>query len=85
MQYVFEGHPEGEVTQVTLWQAYRGQFEGQGLPLLVAGEVIKLSTEAYPEAMPMVTEGSERKFIIKGLRIRDRTSEFSSCPLRPCD
>jgi hypothetical protein len=78
MRHTFEGHADGEVTQVVLWHGYRAQFNyGDNPSLLVAGEVIKLSSEAYPQAMPMVTEGVERKFIIKGLRIRDRESESS--------
>lgn len=84
MRYAFEANPDGEITQVALWTAYRTEFEALSQTdnaLLPAADVIKMSTEAFPQALPMVMEGTERKFIIKGIRVRDRTSAFLSCSL----
>lgn len=81
MRYCFEDHPDGEITQVALWTAYRAEFEllsQTETGLLPAADVIKMSTEAFPQAMPMVIEVPEKKFIIKGIRVRDRTSAFTS-------
>ena len=75
MRTVFEEHTGGEVTQVALWTAYRGSFEGGSeIPILPAGDVIKMASEAFPAAVPMVT--TERKFIIRGIRGKDRTGEL---------
>ncbi|KAL8280187.1 hypothetical protein RQP46_007517 [Phenoliferia psychrophenolica] len=75
MRQAFESFPNGEVTQVALWTAYRTEFEPHAIthPMLAAADVIKMSTEAFPAALPMVTEGPDKRFIIKGIRIRDRT------------
>ena len=62
------------MTQVALWTAYRGSFESTtGPPILPAGDVIKMASEAFSTAVPMVT--AERKFIIKGIRGKDRTGQ----------
>ena len=79
MRTVFEAYAKGEVTQVALWTAYRGSFEGgSGTVILPAGDVIKMASEAFPTAVPMVTP--DRKFIIKGIRGVDRTGS-SAVPL----
>ena len=76
MKTVFEYDAGSELTQVALWTAYRSQFDAVGLPpLLAAADVIKASTEAFPQATPTVVEAPERKFVIKGMRIRDRTGK----------
>lgn len=73
---IFEEAPDAEITQVSLWQAYRAEFEQPGAPpLATAAEVIKASSEVFSTALPTVVEGPERKFIIKGIRQRDRTGK----------
>jgi chromatin structure-remodeling complex subunit RSC9 len=75
MQHVFEYSPDSEVTQVALWTAYRKEFEPHDRKphqMLAAADVIKHTTEAFPQALPMVTSGEERRFIIKNMRIRER-------------
>lgn len=78
MHTVFESVPNADITQVALWAAYRGQFEPlvqakATAPLLSASEVIKLTTDAYPNALPAAIGVPEKKFVIQGMRIRDRT------------
>lgn len=81
MRLAYEEYPDGEVTQVALWTAYRSEFERYTTAttqMLPAAEVVKMSTEAFPTALPMVTEQPDRRFIIRGVRIRDRTGLFRS-------
>ncbi|SGY78773.1 BQ5605_C008g04947 [Microbotryum silenes-dioicae] len=94
MRYVFEADPDSSLTQVAFWTAYRAEFEKPlptvptSAPWLAAAEVIKMSTEAHPTAMPMVhQEGNERKFIIRGLRVRERVDleKVFTCRWTGCD
>lgn len=80
MRHVFEAEPDSEVTQVTLWTAYRGEFDAtaQQYPILAAADIIKMASEVFPGAAPMVTEPPDKRFIIKGIRMRDRTSTLCS-------
>jgi chromatin structure-remodeling complex subunit RSC9 len=80
MQHVFEQSPDAEVTQVALWTAYRTEFEpydSKPHPMLAAADVIKYTTEAFPQALPMVISGEERRFIIKNMKIRERIGSLS--------
>lgn len=68
------------MTQVSLWQSYRNQFETligtrQIESMLPAASVIKMTSDAFPGATPMVIEGEQRKFVIQNIRVRDRTGE----------
>ncbi|BGO98635.1 RSC complex subunit Rsc9 [Rhodotorula toruloides ATCC 204091] len=77
MRLVFEVDPQGSIQQTELWQAYRAQFESNLRPghpqMFPAADVIKYSTTAFPESVPMVSEeGGARRFIIKGLKLKDR-------------
>ena len=87
MHWTFENIADGELTQVALWTAYKDQFEHADPPnesrMLNAADVIKHTTEAYSNAVPMVTP--ERKFIIKGIRIRDRAGSLSSSLSFSCE
>lgn len=80
MRTVFESLPNGDITQVALWQAYRAEFEPLGPKLMLpAADVIKMTTDAFPQAMPMVIENPPpKKFIIRGMRIGDRAGACSS-------
>ncbi|KAK4056576.1 Chromatin structure-remodeling complex protein rsc9 [Microbotryomycetes sp. JL221] len=78
MRTIYEFAPDAEVTQVALWQNYRSQFEPlymshQAKALLPAADIIKMTTSVFGGAVPMVVEGPQRKFIIKHIRLRDRT------------
>ena len=80
MNSVFEAEPDSDVTQVALWQAYRAEFDGQSLtiPILAAADIIKMASEVFPTATPMVIDGPPKRFVIKGIRLRDRGSEFTT-------
>ncbi|KAA8909049.1 hypothetical protein TRICI_004669 [Trichomonascus ciferrii] len=72
----YEDHPEGEVTQISLWKAYEAQFEAharQGRKLLPAVDFIKNVTSAFRNSAAMVVNlpDGQRKFIIKGIRPRE--------------
>jgi chromatin structure-remodeling complex subunit RSC9 len=76
MRYVFEADPEAEIQQVDLWFAYRTQFQDyqDKVPITAASEVIKMSTDAFPDALPMVVERAKDKmFVIRGIKVRDRS------------
>lgn len=88
MRTVFESVPDTHITQIALWTAYRAEFEPLAnlkltATLLPAGEIIKMTTEAFPDAMPTVVEqpNGEKKFVIAGMRIRDRTGELGTLSL----
>ncbi|GAA5863172.1 hypothetical protein JCM1840_002494 [Sporobolomyces johnsonii] len=76
MRLVYEADPDADVTQVSLWTAYKAQFEpfmGPNVPVMMpAQDVIKHSTDAHPTAMPVVTQEEGRKFVIKGIRLKNR-------------
>lgn len=72
----YEGHSDGEVTQISLWKAYEAQFEAharQGRKLLPAVDFIKNVTTAFRDSAAMVVNlpDGQRKFIIKGIRPRE--------------
>lgn len=74
----YEPDPDGEVTQISLWKAYEGQFEAHarqsGRRLLPAVDFIKNVTSAFRNAAAMVVNvgPSQKKFIIKGIRPREQ-------------
>lgn len=81
MRYVFEADPDSDVQQVDLWTAYKSQFEPhqKNVPIVAASDVIKMSQDAFPEAMPMVVErNKDRLFVIRGMRVRERSGPSSS-------
>ncbi|WAQ82966.1 hypothetical protein PtA15_3A332 [Puccinia triticina] len=90
MSRVFEAYPGGEVQQVTLWLAYKTQFElfqnpshfGPGIQMIAPAEAIKLTSDVFPNALPSVTEhkSGEKKFVISGMRVRPKKRTPSSPP-----
>lgn len=74
----YEPDPDGEVTQISLWKAYEGQFEAHarqsGRRLLPAVDFIKNVTSAFRNAAAMVVNvgPNQKKFIIKGIRPREQ-------------
>lgn len=71
MKLVFEPSEELSITQLVLWNAYKTQWFASP-PCLDAGDVIKLSTEAFPDSLPTVKDG---KFFVRGITIKDRTGQ----------
>lgn len=83
MRLVYEVDPHSDVTQVALWQTYQAQWAPHMAPgvsmMLPASDVIKVSQQAIPGVQPMVVEtGGERKFVIRGLRLKERPGALSS-------
>ncbi|GAA5914739.1 hypothetical protein JCM6882_002729 [Rhodosporidiobolus microsporus] len=76
MRLAYEPDPTGDVTQVAFWKSYETLFQrniGAGIPaMLVASEVIKHASDGHPSATPVVLDGPDRKFVIKGIRLRKR-------------
>ncbi|GAA6046419.1 hypothetical protein JCM3770_004909 [Rhodotorula araucariae] len=77
MRLVYEVDPQSDVSQVALWQTYQAQWAphmAAGIPpMLPASDVIKVSQQAIPGVLPMVVDtGSEKKFVIRGLRLKER-------------
>lgn len=81
---MYEIDSTSDITQVSLWTAYKVQFEpvtqSPEVPsMLAAQEVIRLSGTAHPTAVPtIVDEGKDRKFIIKGLKLKRKTGASES-------
>ncbi|GAA5894399.1 hypothetical protein JCM8208_006223 [Rhodotorula glutinis] len=78
MRLVYEVDPQSDVSQVALWQTYQAQWAphmGAGIsPMMPASDVIKVSQQAIPGVQPMVIEsGAEKKFVIRGLRLKERS------------
>ncbi|KAK9897445.1 hypothetical protein P389DRAFT_189016 [Cystobasidium minutum MCA 4210] len=79
MKTVFEADPDGEITQVSLWQAYQKQFErydgemkaGRIPGMMNAADVIKGTQEAFTTASPKQTEdyAGNKRFVISGIRV----------------
>lgn len=78
---MYEIDPDSSITQVSLWTAYKTQFEtilsDPKYPIMLAAqEVIRLSGQAFPSAVPTIVDDQEgRKFIINGLKPRQREGE----------
>lgn len=72
----FEEDPNGEVTQISLWEAYKSQFEAMarmGKLLLPAVDFIKNVASAFRSSAAMVVypPDGKKRFIIKGIRPRE--------------
>ncbi|GME98310.1 unnamed protein product [Ambrosiozyma monospora] len=78
MRCAYRANPEGEVTQISLWRSYEGEFSkfitSDSLKLLPAVDFIKNVQHAFPLSSAMVINlpNSTRKFIIKGIEPRSK-------------
>jgi len=75
---MYEVDPSSDITQVSLWTAYKLQFEpvtqNPAVPaMLAAQDVIKLAGTAYSSAVPITIDQVDGRFIIKSLKARRRT------------
>ncbi|GAA5927379.1 Rsc9p [Sporobolomyces koalae] len=90
MHRMYEIDPDSDITQVSLWTAYKTQFEtitmNPKIPtMLTAQDVIRLSGQAFPSAVPTILDDAEgRKFIIKGLKPRRRATLAGQCGWQDC-
>ncbi|KAK9471371.1 uncharacterized protein V1510DRAFT_420318 [Dipodascopsis tothii] len=80
LKVCFEEDPDGDVTQIALWKSYESLFEEyakQGKKLLPAADFIKNVTNAFKRAAAMViTTSAGQKFIIKGIRPREKPASL---------
>ncbi|GAA5860556.1 hypothetical protein JCM8547_000339 [Rhodosporidiobolus lusitaniae] len=76
MRLVYEPSPSSDVPQVVFWKSYEFLFQRYMAPnvppMLAAADVIKHASDGHPSATPVVLEQPERKFVIRGIRQRDR-------------
>ncbi|GAA6019029.1 hypothetical protein JCM11491_002495 [Sporobolomyces phaffii] len=90
MHRMYEIDPDSDITQVSLWTAYKTQFEqicaSPSVPVMLAAqEVIRLSSQAFPSAVPTIVDDADgRKFIIKGLKTRKRETLEGECGWEGC-
>ena len=78
MRLTFESKPDGELTQVQVWNAYKAAFvtnnESQ-YQSLAASDVIKNVNAVFEQAHAMVLPGPPQKFIVRGIEMRKVTSD----------
>lgn len=95
MLRVFEPFPGAEVQQVTLWLAYKTQFEHHhqssklhpAVQMIAPADAIKLTSDVFPNALPSVTElkTGEKKFVISGMRVRPKKRPVTwKCRWKDC-
>ncbi|BGP15117.1 hypothetical protein JCM10213_006551 [Rhodosporidiobolus nylandii] len=76
MRLAFEPHAESDIPQISFWQSYQTLFAphmAPGIPpMLTASDVIKHANDGHPSAQPVVVMEPERKFVIRGIRQRER-------------
>ncbi|GAA6014873.1 hypothetical protein JCM10207_002208 [Rhodosporidiobolus poonsookiae] len=77
MRLAFEPDANSDITQVSFWKAYETLFTPHmtpGVPVMLsASDVIQRASEGHPSATPVVLETPERRFVIKGIKQRERT------------
>ncbi|GAA6058834.1 hypothetical protein JCM10212_002778 [Sporobolomyces blumeae] len=89
MRMMYEMEDGKDITQVSLWTAYKTQFEprmGPSVPpMLAAQDVIKHSSAAHPTAVPTIVEEEQgKKFIIKGIKVKARNAGPGECCWQGC-
>ncbi|GJN89650.1 hypothetical protein Rhopal_002637-T1 [Rhodotorula paludigena] len=90
MRLVYEADPAADIPQVSLWTTYQAQFAPRmaaGVPpMLSASDAIKMSQQAIPDALPMVHEGAEKKFVIRGMKLKQRpeVADVNRCLWADC-
>jgi hypothetical protein len=84
MQRLFDGSPEGEMTQVDFWTLYKDSFAVYGIDKLMrATDLIKEVSTVFPGAKAKVIPGDDEKptrYVIRGLKRKRVAVETSSSP-----
>lgn len=75
LEETLEENTEGGVTQIALWKAYEAAFRGSQTALIEAKEFIQSASKVFDGASAQVIDGNKPKFIIKGVRPRQREQE----------
>ena len=75
-----EEEPGSSVTQIALWKAYEAAFAGSGSALLEAKEFIQSASKVFERASAQVIDGAKPKFVIRGVRPRNRAEQDEEQP-----
>lgn len=89
----FEEDPEGQVTQISIWQGYNSAFldrlKRAGKQMIQAAEFIRSISQVYTNAAARIKkevtpQGEVNKFIIDGIRPRSRPISEEGLEYFPC-
>ncbi|KAB5566469.1 hypothetical protein GE09DRAFT_1106929 [Coniochaeta sp. 2T2.1] len=89
----FEEDPEGQVTQISIWQGYNSAFlehlKKEGKQMIQAAEFIRSISQVYTNAAARIKreltpQGETNKFIIDGIRPRIRPINEQGLEYYPC-
>lgn len=89
----FEEDPEGQVTQISIWQGYNNAFletiKNSGKQMIQAAEFIRSISQVYTNAAARIKreltpQGEVNKFIIDGIRPRRRPINEEGLEYFPC-
>lgn len=75
LEEVLEEDASHGVTQIAIWKAYEAAFKDAPAPLLEATVLIHGASRVFENASAQIIEDLEKKFIIKGVRPRERSKE----------
>lgn len=77
LEEVLEEDPYSGVMQIALWKAYEAAFQDSRNPLVEATTLIHSASKVFEGASAQVIEGHKPKFIIQGVRPRQKAPEES--------
>ena len=75
LEEILEEDANHGVTQIAIWKAYEAAFKDASAPLLEATVLIHGASRVFENASAQIIEDPDRKFIIKGVRPRERSKE----------
>lgn len=78
----FEEAPNDDITQIAIWQAYQGRFQNNGP--IPAADFIKNVSVTFSTAQAQVINGTNPRFIIKGIRPRRVLVSANGTPYHKC-
>ncbi|KIX03729.1 uncharacterized protein Z518_07282 [Rhinocladiella mackenziei CBS 650.93] len=78
----FEESPNGDITQITIWQAYQQRFANHSP--VAAADFIKNVSQTFGSAQAQVIQGIQPRFIIKGIKPRRVLLDLQGRPLFKC-
>lgn len=90
LRSVFEEDPDATITQLAVWQSYQSAFSAAlgrvGKQTMNAAEFIRGISQVYTSAMAKILrDGDQQKFIIQGLRARERPVDPSGTEYWACE
>ena len=75
LEEVLEEDSSHGMTQIAIWKAYELAFKDAPAPLLEATVLIHGASRVFENASAQIIEDPDKKFIIKGVRPRERVKE----------